>query len=222
MNSDPETSSSTIETRDALSSTLRLKPVRSAILALVLLSTASWIGIALLAFSLPTAPDRLLGLYFICLFVLFLLFLGSLFRRQLNEILIFIAVWAVVLFPFYGSEAPFLWLRAEAFRIHTSPLEQYLSQCKLIEFVENGARQVLGRCDNLATGGEAVFDVFYDSTGEFVLPVSQRSSEWKAAMSHFSPHEVLINAEGRAHKLSEKFYGITIFPGEYDGDDERY
>ncbi|MGB9114518.1 hypothetical protein, partial [Bradyrhizobium sp.] len=99
---------------------------------------------------------------------------------------------------------------------------EYLSRCRLIEFVENGTKQALGRCDYLGIGGEAVLDVFYDTTGEFVLPVSQRTPEWKAAMWHFSPHQVLINAEGRAERLFGNFYEITIFPGEFDGDDERY
>jgi len=159
-------------------------------------------------------------LYLICLLALFVLFLGSLIRRRWNEVAIFFAIWAVVLFPFYGSQAPFRWLRAEAFRTHASPIEGYLSLCRLIKFVENGANQVLGRCDNLGIGREAVLDVFYDTTGEFVLPVSQRSPEWKAAMGQFSPHAVLIGAEGRAQRIFGNFYEITILPS--DGDDERH
>jgi 4-amino-4-deoxy-L-arabinose transferase-like glycosyltransferase len=220
---DPETLSPTIERRDMPSPTARLKPGKLAIiLALVILSIASWIGITLLTYSLPMAPERLLRLYFICLLALSVIFLGSLLRRRSNEIFVFLAVWAVVLFPFYGSREPFLWLSAQAFRIHTSPLEQYLSQCKLVEFVENGRKQVLGRCDNLAIEDEVVLDVFYDSTGEFGQPPSQRSSEWKAAMGHFGPREVLINAEGRVTKISENFFEIIIPSSEWDGDDERF
>lgn len=223
MNSDTETSSSTIERRDTLSPISRLKPGKLAIiLTLVILSIASWFGITLLTYSLPMAPERLLRLYFVCLFALLIIFLGSLRRRRTNEIFVFIAVWAVVLFPFYGSRAPFLWLSAQAFRIHTSPLEQYLSRCKLVDFVENGRKQMLGRCDNLAIEDEVVLQVFYDSTGEFERQPSQRSAEWKAAMGHFGPKAVLLNAEGRVTQLSENFFEIIIPFSEWDGDDERF
>ena len=201
----------------------RWKPGRSAIkLTLVILVFVSWFGMPLLAFSFPLLPDRLAGLYLFCLLALFVLFLGDLFRLRWNDVAIFFGIWAVVLLPLYGIKAPLRWLRVEAFRIHASPIEEYLSRCRLIEFVENGTKQALGRCDYLGIGGEAVLDVFYDTTGEFVLPVSQRTPEWKAAMWHFSPHQVLINAEGRAERLFGNFYEITIFPGEFDGDDERY
>jgi hypothetical protein len=225
MSSDSNASTPPLELGggDARQPTLGWKPGRSTIkYILVALIVASWIGISLLPFSFPTLPGRLLGVYFVCLLALFAFFLGALFRRRWDEVAVFFAIWAVVLFPLYGSSAPLRWLYVEAFRIHASPIEEYLSQCKLIEFVESGAKQVLGRCDNLGIGGDAVLDVFYDTTGEFVLPVSQRTPEWKAAMWHFGPHAVLIDTEERARKLFGNFYEITIFPSEYDGDDERY
>lgn len=224
MVSDSDASSPTIASGggDVMQPVSRWKPDRSTIkYLLVALIVVSWMGMSLLAFSFPSLPDRLLDLYFVCLLGLFVFFLGALFRRRWDEVAIFFAIWAVVLFPCYGASGSLRWLYVQAFRIHASPVDEYLSRCKLIEFVENGSKQVLGRCGDLGIGGEAVLDVFYDTTGEFVLPVSQRTPEWKAAMRHFSPHAVLINTEGRARKLLGNFYEIAIFPSEFDGDDER-
>ena len=52
--------------------------------------------------------------------------------------------------------------------------------------------------------------MFYDTIGEFVLPVSKRLPEWRAAMWHFSPHAVL-RKKGRARQLFGNFYEIAIF-----------
>jgi hypothetical protein len=220
MSADSSRSSATIESGGggAGQPTSRWKPARSTIISiLVAVIVGSSLGMSGLAFSFPCLPDRLVGVYFVCLLALLAFFLGTLFRRRWDEVPIFLAIWAVVLFPIYGDRAPLRWLYVEAFRIHASPIEEYLSRCKLIEFVESGVKQVLGRCEGLGIGGEAVLEVFYDTTGQFVLPVSQRTPEWKAAMWHVSPHAVLIDEEGRAQKLFGNFYEITIFSSESDG-----
>ena len=186
------------------------------------LAVASWLGMPLLSFSFPALFGWLIVLYLLCLLALFVVLLCVLFRRRWNEVAILLVVWTVVLFPIYGPIAPNRWLYAEAFRIHASPIEEYMSRCKLFEFVENGVKQTLGRCEILPTGDEGVLCVFYDTTGEFVLPVSQRTPEWRAAMWHFSPHALLLETEGRATRIFGNFYDISIASSEYDGDDERY
>ena len=80
---------------------------------------------------------------------------------------------------------------------------------------------MLGRCEYYATNGGGAHAVFYDTSGEFVMPVSQRSPEWTAAMSNFSPRAVLLEKEGRAERILGDFYEVEIFPNEFDGDDER-
>lgn len=178
----------------------------------------------LLAFSHPDLFTPLARIYFVCLLVLFFLFLGALFRHRWKDTAILVVILAIALNPFYvrrGSPL-FRWLYAEAFRIHASPIDRYLAQCQMIWFVEQGVEQKLGRCETLVIGNETIVDVFYDTTGEFVLPLSQRTPEWKAAMSHFSPQKLLINQQGRASELFGNFYQITIGEIEFDGDDERY
>jgi hypothetical protein len=129
-------------------------------------------------------------------------------------------IWLVVLLP-HKSDAS-RWLYVEAFRVHASPIEEYLSKCKLFEFVENGTKQRVGRCEQKAVANEVIRSVFYDTSGQFELPVSQRTPGWKAAMWHFSPHAVLIEKEGRAEKLTENFYEVIIPSSDWDGDDEIY
>jgi hypothetical protein len=187
---------------------------------LALLAIASLIGSPLLAFSLPVTSERLIEIYLVCLVGLFVSFIRAAFRRRWADVGILVVIWPLVLFPFYGPTAPLRWIYVEAFRIHASPIDAYLSRCKLIEFVESGTRQMLGRCDILVMTGEYAREVFYDTTGEFGLPIAQRTAEWEAAMGHFSPRAVFLEKEGRAEKLFGNFYEIQLSPLEGDGSDD--
>lgn len=176
----------------------------------------------MLAFSLPSLVNWLMPVYFISLLALSFLFLGALFRRRWNDLVICLVVSPIVLFPFYARTGSLRWLHVEAFRFHAYPTKEYLARCKLIEFVEAGTKQVLGKCDSLDAGAGAGLFVLYDTTGELLLPVSQRTPEWRAAMGRFSPHAVLIDTEGRAQRLFGNFYDIIILPDEFDGDNSGY
>jgi hypothetical protein len=182
---------------------------------------ACWIAGTVFAFSRPFLDARLIWVYFLCVVALLVLFLQALWRRRWQELAILSAILAVVFLPYYGAPPPLRWLYVRGFRIHASPLEDYLARCRLIAFVENGVEQKLGRCESFDTPGNVTVCIFYDTSGEFVLPVSQRTPEWKAAMSHFSPRAVLLEKEGRASHLTGHFYEIDIYVDEFDGDDER-
>jgi hypothetical protein len=184
------------------------------ILAVVIV--AYWFGSPLSAFAFPWLSDRLLWIILACLLVLFVLSLNALFRRRWKEIVIFFAIWPVVLFPLFGSEV-LRWLYVEAFRVHASPIEEYLSRCELFEFIENGVKHVLGRCESTLVQDGVLRDVFYDTPGEFILPPSQRTPEWKGAMGHFDPRKFLLEQEGRADKLFGNFYEVIIPNTEWTG-----
>ena len=145
-----------------------------------------------------------------------MLFLGALFRfwRRWKEVAIFLAVGAVVLLPYYRLayllDAPAGALVTIAFRIHASPIEEYLARCDLVRFSENGSEQSVGECERFGAGNEYAVAVFYDSTGEFILPVSQRTPEWTAAMRHFRPADTLTRSEDRATHLYGNFYDILL------------
>ena len=61
---------------------------------------------------------------------------------------VFLAIGAVVLLPYYRLahllEAPAAALRTIAFRVHSTPVEQYLARCNLVQFNERGGEQSLG------------------------------------------------------------------------------
>lgn len=142
-----------------------------------------WVADAFLAYPAPDISYWLIWVYLACLLALFFLFLGTLFRRRWKEVAIFCAMAPVVLLPFLGLNVSFGWLHVEGFRFHASPIEKYLSQCKLIEFIENGATQKVGVCERQGQPGDETLTVIYDTTGELALPVSQRTPEWTKAMA---------------------------------------
>lgn len=191
---------------NAQSTSPKSKPSSAALKYVLLVAVLIvWIAAPLLSFSFPILSDRLAWAYLACLVALFFLFLRALLRRRWKELAILCAIFGVVLLPYYNSELSFRWLYVHAFRVHVAPVEDYLTRCKLLPFVENGVGQKLGRCESFDAGGDTVVQAFYDTTGEFVLPASQRTPEWKLAMSHFSPHAVLLEKDNRAQCLFWKF-----------------
>lgn len=171
---------------------------------------ASWIGGVTLSYSLPRFSDELVWVYFGALVVLFFLFLGALFRARWKEVAIFLVIWSVVLLPFFGVRPPLQWLQIEAFRLHASPIEAYLSRCKLVVFFKNSVEQKVGVCERLPSAGDATVAIIYDTSGELALPVSQRTPEWTKAMGRFSPGEFFTKSEGYADHLFGNFYEVYV------------
>jgi hypothetical protein len=87
----------------------------------------------------------------------------------------------------------------------------------LVTFVEDGAQQQVGECQGLATSGTTWNVVIYDTTGQFVLPLSQRTQGWKSAMGMLSSPKVFAESEGRGTHIFGKFYSIVIRLDEEQG-----
>ena len=191
---------------------LRL-PLAYALFAAIL---ANWIATPLLLFSHPTLTYTLIWVYLACLLALFYLFLRALFRfwRRWKEVAILLAIGAVVLLPYYRLanllKAPMTALTTIAFRVHSYPIEEYLARCNLVQFNENGSEQSVGVCELFGVGNEDAVAIFYDSTREFILPISQRTPEWTAATSHIRPTDMLTKTEDRAFHLYGNFYYIYL------------
>lgn len=189
--------------------------------AMFVVASLSLVGILLWPFIWRPSVDWLTASYLLSSLLLSFGVLNVAFRRQWHEALRRAALLGIVLFPYYGSGGATLWLHVKTFRHHISPVEKYLSRCRLIEFVENGTPQRLGRCETFDLGQENYLEVYYDSSGEMMLPPGQRTAEWREAMAHFSPHAVLLDKADRAGRLIDGFYELKITSDELDGDDEK-
>jgi hypothetical protein len=109
---------------------------------------------------------------------------------------------------FVKPVAPQEWLRVLGFYVRTRLVDDYLSRCRLTEFTENGFKQTAGSCEGFDRG---LFfeDIVYDTTGEFMRPVSQRTPEWEHVMSGATVKEVL-SKERRAYRLFGNYYCVEI------------
>jgi hypothetical protein len=181
--------------------------------AVAVVNVCLWIAVPLLSFSHPLSRWDVELYLLACLLAFFFVFLSAFFeiRYRWNEVAIFVAIGAVVLLPYYRLgfllEAPGGALVTAGFRIHASPIEEYRSRCELIEFLENGVKQTVGRCEAHGQNGNLFFyTVIYDTTGELLKPVSYRTQAWQTAMSAFYSDKVLNSSEQRTLHLVDDFY----------------
>ena len=112
--------------------------------------------------------------------------------------------------------------KASSPTIESGSSGRHLSRCKLIEFVENDARQKVGVCERLPLGRGDNLTIIYDTTGELALPASRRTPEWTKAMVRFSPGRYFTEAEDRARHLFGNFYEVFVPLEEADGAADEY
>src|SRR6266571_2427534 len=114
-----------------------------------------------LTYLLPTVSDWILLIGIACWIPMLFFTLSALFLRRWNALAIFSAAWLVIAVPYLGITEPLYWVGVLGFRIHASPIEQYLSGCRLTEFDEKGVKQTVGLCENSGDAAVTYF-VFYD------------------------------------------------------------
>jgi hypothetical protein len=131
---------------------------------------------------------------------------------------IFAATLGCLYLFFTDAGQPFrFWLIAQGFRIHAGPIDNYLSRCRLTKFAEKGAEQAVGECEWSGMDSAPVgYIVFYDTTDEIALPISQRSPEWYDAMWDYTPKGVLRDGAPRAKRLVGHLYRIHVLAEELD------
>ncbi len=77
-----------------------------------------------------------------------------------------------------------------------------------MEFIEDGAKKIAGSCE--AFDRVEFFDSsVYDTAGEFVLPASQRSLEWKKAMLAVD-REAPVDKDRAAYHLFGHYYAVEV------------
>ncbi len=164
-------------------------------------------GAEFLYFLLPNADLWLVMAGLVCWIPLFVFSLVALFRRRWKLVSIFRRVG--VAFPCRSRRlgtAPL----AKGPRLHLGTLlnKEFLPKCRLWEFVENGTTQAVGYCGGHDRGN--FFDyIVYDTTNEFTLPVSQRSSEWKRLIGKASEQGVESREQPTYH-LFGNFYATSV------------
>ncbi|WP_315704552.1 MULTISPECIES: hypothetical protein [unclassified Bradyrhizobium] len=161
-------------------------------------------------------PALLVWLFFASLlFVIPLacLSIEALFYRKKKWSAVFALTWFLLVLPFAGVPQTREWLRTLGFYARTKLAANYLSQCRLSDFVENGATQTVGFCEGFDRGD--YFDyVVYDTIGEFILPPSKRTLEWKKVMSA-ETEEATVERDRTAYHLFGNYYAVVV--GLLDG-----
>ena len=171
-------------------------------------------------------------------FVLLFVALWSLVRFGWRELAIFSLVLVITAAPaFRVGEEPIARLQDGVFRLYalyrirSVPLDQFLSKCKLIDYVDDaGTNQQVGQCDDgLRSIPWLLTTVIYDPSGQFALPEYRRTITWRLAVqgwtgpgsrpgAGFRMGQTLAGTDGRT-----RIIGISIMPrfiltsGEVDG-----
>jgi hypothetical protein len=139
--------------------------------------------------------------------------LSALFRRRWRAVAIFAAaiVWTLSLSPALRPDEPLKWLRVVGFRVHAFPMDRYLAQCQLQEFVDGGKVQKLGPCDGIEGYPNLTSHVlFYDPSRQLDRPLSERTDAWKQAMLRATEQRVMPGRVVRTVHLFGDFYEIDI------------
>jgi hypothetical protein len=157
--------------------------------------------------------SRFSDLALVCLLSLIVIALVALVRRRWRDLAtISLGVLAVLLVNRMTEN-----LAEIGFRVHAGPLQEHLSTCRLIEFVDDdGAKQQVGRCKGFRFTSLSMLTVIYDTTGQFELPSDRRTAAWKSAVAKLPAGSYLRKNEG-ASRISGDFFSIVIPETAEDG-----
>jgi hypothetical protein len=133
----------------------------------------------------------------------------ALVRLRWKQLGVFAVVWLLIVLPFSNvAPQPKIWMIRLGFFVKTMLAGDYLSGCRLSEFTENEVKQTIGVCDGFDSG--QIFDfVVYDTTGELMLPVSQRTPEWSRVMSK-AVAPAVVSIEDPAYPLFGHYYVVEL------------
>jgi hypothetical protein len=166
-------------------------------------------GSHFLEYLLPSVVFWLFLAGLIALLPLLIFSLEALFKRRWRSVAIFAIVGMLACLPL-SSRATVIWLRGQGFHFLTLLDGDYLAKCKLSDFVEGGIKQTVGFCEGFDRGDHFDF-VVYDTAGEVVLPVPQRTPEWKRTMLA-ATEKAVVSEDGRADRLFGNYYSVVIWP----------
>lgn len=157
------------------------------------------------------APSALIWMFIgTLLFIVPLLFflIGAVVQRDWKSSAILALTWLLIVLAFTDIQEPRGWIRIAGFYAKTKMVSNYLSSCELSDFVENGVKQTMGFCEG-HDRDDYYEAVVYDTTGEFVLPASERTPEWKAMM-RTTVKDAQVDRDQAAYHLFGHYYAVVI------------
>jgi hypothetical protein len=183
---------------------------------LVAITLASWVAAQLLRF-VPDFWEWSVLVFGGCFLTVILSSLLALIRRRWKTLAILCFPLMIASLRIFGVAQPSQWLQVTGFLVHASPIEAYLSRCRLVAFVEDDKKQQVGECEGIPTSGITWDIVIYDTTGQLILPRAERTREWKSAVGILSSPDVYVETEGRASHIVGDFYVIGVRLDELQG-----
>lgn len=179
--------------------------------ALAAVTLLSWFGGRFLTFLLPDATYWLLLIGAIGTIVAMIWLIICAFLPRPRSAPILLATLVIIQAARMIEAQSGGGLTGFGFRIHASPVEQYLAKCRKFEFTENGEMRAIGVCESQAyepgfPPGLAYLTVIHDPTGNLLKPESERSPEWKRAFDKVRESDAAILRFQGATRLFGDFY----------------
>jgi len=182
--------------------------------AFAAVTLASVAGYDFLMYLRPEVADWLLWLNLACVVVAVVWLVVCAFLRKPRGAPVLLATLLIFYAPHLVASEEVPWLISLGFRLHASPIEQYLkNECRLIEFTEQGATKVIGACESREVGSafNVVFDlVIYDPTGALSKP-ERRTPEWTQAWHDLAYGDAARTTIcGGPIRLFDHFYHVCL------------
>jgi hypothetical protein len=187
----------------------------------IIVALASWLLMHLLNF-VTHFTNRLADLFCASWISLFVLALAAPFFRRWREfsvtVLVLLNTLQIFLDICLTTEPivlPNRWLQDSGFRIYAAhlirslPLDEFLSRCKLVDYVEeDGTKHQVGECRQaLRATPDFSLIVVYDPSGQFVWPPVQRTLAWRLAVLHLPIGRYYVHDDIASH-LVGNFYWL--------------
>lgn len=178
--------------------------------AFAFVTLVSMAGSHFLTYPRPEVADWLLWFSLACIVVAVIWLVICVFIRKPRSAPVLLVTLLIFYAPHLVESENAPWLVSLGFRLHASPIEQYLKkECRLIEFAEQGATKVIGVCEDREVGSalNLAFDlVIYDPSGALLKP-ERRTPEWTHAWHDLVYGDAArITSCGGPTRLIDDFY----------------
>jgi hypothetical protein len=168
-----------------------------------------------LTYLWPSASEWLIRIGLICTVIAVPWLIVCAFKSRPGSALILVATLLFIFAPNFAESENANWLMTLGFRIHASPIEQYLTTCRMSEFTENGVKQSIGDCerDFYEVGFPAALayvHVIYDPSRNLLKPEAERTPEWQEALEGLLSAGSTVSITSVRHLFAD-FYMVDYY-----------